>query len=355
MRVLVAYNHESGRVLSRLGVQNREKYELDTINDVVDALRSGGHEAFAVEADMDLLSKLERLSAFDELHSSPEQLTVTSPALAVFNLSYGVQGGARYTHTPALLEMIGIPYVGSGPLAHGLALDKVVTKLLLKQHKLPTPRFCVMHYPDFEPTDLSFPLIVKPRAEAVSLGLSLVFDEDELHRAVKGVFELFACDALVEEFIEGREVNVSVLGNDPPLALSPVEILFDGNGPSIFTFADKKGKSGRNITSQCPAHLSEDLRVRAQELAVRVFRAVGCKDFARVDIRLSSEGDFYILEINSLPSLRRGTSYIKAAQEAGFDYERLINYLLEVAMQRYVLPPSSIEHDDDMEPVPEIA
>ena len=110
----------------------------------------------------------------------PRVLKCEQPGL-VFNVSYGIQGQARYTHVPSILEMVGIPYVGSGPLAHGLALDKVVAKMIFRQHGLPTPDFAVLDsWDDQVPEDLSFPLIVKPKNEAVSFGVTIVHNEDEL-------------------------------------------------------------------------------------------------------------------------------------------------------------------------------
>ena len=139
MKVAVIYNRDSRRVINLFGQPNRERYGLKAIDRIVKALKEGGHQARAFEGDKDLVDTLERFM--------PRVLSGERPGMA-FNLSYGIQGQARYTHVPSILEMVGIPYVASGPLAHSLSLDKVVTKMILRQHDLPTPDFTVMHAPD---------------------------------------------------------------------------------------------------------------------------------------------------------------------------------------------------------------
>ena len=117
----------------------------------------------------------------------------------VFNISYGIQGQARYTHVPGILEMVGVPYVGSGPLAHSLALDKVVAKMIFLQNGVPTPPFAVLNNPDFDPPDLMYPLIVKPKNEAVSMGIQIVNDIKQLREASDKIFTEFRQQVLAEQ------------------------------------------------------------------------------------------------------------------------------------------------------------
>ena len=230
---------------------------------------------------------------------------------------------------------MGIPYVASGPLAHTLCLDKVVTKMILRQHGLPTPDFAVLHTPDAEISEMTWPLIVKPKNEAVSFGLKIVNDEAELREAAKVIFDEFRQPVLAEQFIEGREVNVGLLGNDPPEAFPPVELIFGKKGPAIYTYEDKKGQSGRSISHACPAPIGDALSEEAQEIARRAFDVVGCCDCARVDMRLDAEGKLYILEINSLPSLGEHGSYLVGAESVGLDFSKCVNRLVDVARARY--------------------
>ena len=284
----------------------------------------------AIEGDKDLVDKLEEFM--------PRVVKGERPGL-VFNVSYGIQGQARYTHVPSILEMVGIPCVASGPLAHSLCLDKVVTKMILRQHNLPTPDFAVLNTPDDEVPDLGYPLIVKPQNEAVSFGLKVVDNEVELRAAATVIYNEFKQAVLAEQFIEGREVNVGLLGNDPPEALPPVELNFGSEGPAIYTYEDKIGNSGRTVTHTCPAPIGDALLSRASEIAIKAFTALGCYDCARVDMRLDDKGDLYILEINSLPSLGEHGSYLVGAEAVGLDFTQFINRLVEVASARYFGTP----------------
>ena len=330
MKIAVVYNRESANVINLFGLPNREKIGQKTINRLVNALKQGGHQVISLEGDKDLVDRLEEFM--------PRVIKGERPGL-VFNVSYGIQGQARYTHVPSILEMVGIPYVASGPLAHSLALDKVVTKMILRQHGLPTPDFAVLQSPDDSIPALTFPLIVKPKNEAVSFGLKVVHDEAELRAGAKVIFDEFHQPVLAEQYIEGREVNVGLLGNDPVEAFPPVMLNFGEDGPSIYTYEDKTGRSGRTISHICPAPLSEDLQAKAQEISKSAFRALGCYDCARVDMRLDSNNNLYILEINSLPSLGEHGSYLVGAAHVGLDFPKFINRLVEVASSRYFGTP----------------
>jgi len=330
MKIAVIYNRESEKVINLFGIANREKYGEKAIKRIVDGLRKFGHQVKAFEGDKELIANLEGFM--------PRVLKGELPGMA-FNLSYGIQGQARYTHVPGILEMVGIPYVGSGPLAHSLALDKVVAKMIFRQNGLPTPDFAVLSEPGFPAPDLSYPLIVKPKNEAVSMGIRIVNNEEELREAAQVIFDQFQQPVLVEQYIEGREINVGLLGNAPPEALPPCEIVFGKKGPQIYTIEDKKGESGREIQWLCPAPIGEELTLKVKEIASKAFTALGCYDCARVDMRLDAQGNIYILEINSLPSLGEHGSYVIAAHQTGLDFPKLINRLVETATARYFGTP----------------
>ncbi len=331
MRIAVIYNRESKKVINLFGVPNREKYGLAAIKRITDGLKKGGHQVIAVEGDKDLIDRLEQFM--------PQVIKGERPGMA-FNLSYGIQGQARYTHVPGILEMVGIPYVGSGPLAHSLALDKVVAKMLFQQNGVPTPDFAVLQEPGFSAPDLEYPLIVKPKNEAVSMGIRIVADEEELRDAAGAIFDQFDQPVLVERYIEGREINVGILGNNPPEAFVPAELVFGEGGPNIYTIEDKKQKSGREVKVVCPAPLDEVTTAKAQEISKQAFSVLGCYDCARIDIRMDDDGNLYVLEINSLPSLGEHGSDVAAAEAMGLDFPALINRLVEVASARYFGTPS---------------
>jgi D-alanine-D-alanine ligase len=329
MKVAVVYNRESKNVINLFGVPNREKYGKKAIARIVSSLKDGGHQVISLEGDKDLVPRLEEFM--------PKVVSGERPGM-VFNLSYGIQGQARYTHVPSILEMMGLPYVGSGPLAHSLALDKVVAKVLFQQNGVATPPFAVLKESGFEAPALHYPLIVKPKNESTSFGLEIVHDEDELRDAAQIIFDEFGQAVLVEEYIDGREINVGLIGNSPPLALPPAELDF-GDGPKIYSLEDKRHTSGRTVEVVCPADLSPELTDRAQRLARDAFESLGCADCARVDIRLSPEGELYVLEINSLPSLGEHGSFTNAAAAVGMDFPALINRLVDEASARYFGTP----------------
>ena len=317
---------------------NREKIGLMTIKRLVDTLKKGGHQVVSMEADKDLVDRLEDFM--------PQVLQGERPGM-VFNVSYGLQGQARYTHVPSILEMVGIPYVASGPLGHSLALDKVVTKMVLRQRNIPTPDFAVLDTPQAElPADLSYPMIVKPRSEAVSFGLAVVQDEcvEDLRRAAGIIFNEFRQPVLAEQYIEGREINVGLLGNDPVEAFAPVLLDF-GEGPQIYTYEDKTRSSGREIRPVCPAPIGDELTDEAKDIAIRTFNALGLYDCARIDMRLDKDDRLFVLEANSLPSLGEHGSYLVGAAYAGLDFTDFVNRLVDIASARYfgTPDPSTLE------------
>ena len=332
MKIAIVYNRDSQAVINLFGVSNREKYGMETINRIKKALESGGHQVKTFEGDKNIFHNLEEFM--------PAVISGERPGL-VFNLSYGIQGRARYTHIPSILEMLGVPYVGSSPETHGIALDKVVTKMILQQYGLPTPKYTVLDEPNSAITeDLQYPLIVKPKDESTSFGLRIVRNEAELREGVRVIYGEFRSQTLVEEYIEGREVNVALLGNDPVEALPPVELVFP-TGEKIYTFEDKASTSGRTVEKLCPAPLTDEQTKKVQSLAIAAFKALGCFDSARVDFRIDANGNFYILEINSMASMGPDGSFVYAAQKVGLDYDVLANRLIEIASKRYfgsVLP-----------------
>lgn len=330
MKIAVVYNRESQSVINLFGIPNREHYGIKAIKRISDALRAGGHQVITLEGDKDLIDRLEEFM--------PRVLKGERPGM-VFNLSYGIQGQARYTHVPGILEMVGVPYVGSGPLAHSLSLDKVVAKMIFQQHGIPTPDFVVLQDKDFIAPKIEYPLIVKPKNESTSFGIQIVHNEKELRSAAEDIIEHFMQPVLAESFIEGREINVGILGNKNPLVFEPAELIFGKKGPRIYTYEDKTRKSGREIGVQCPAKLSPELKSKAKEIALKTFEALGCFDCARVDLRLDKNNQFYVLEVNSLPSLGEHGSYVAAAEAMGMDFTKLVNQLVEVASIRYFGTP----------------
>jgi D-alanine-D-alanine ligase len=327
LKIALMYNKnkiEPSDVINISDIPTKEHYSSKAIERVAKALEKGGHTVKLIEANM---------HAIDEMHDfMPKVMDGERPGL-VFNMAYGLQGHNRYTHVPALLEMLGVPYLGSGPEAHAIVQDKVMTKLVLQRNNIPTPGFWVFSNHTDEFDDLVFPVIVKPTSESTSMGMKVVDNWDDLRNAVKEEIEKYHQDALVEQFIPGREFAVGLLGNADSVEVLPiVEIDLQGDPDKIQTKSDKVGTPLDKI---CPAKLSEEQVEEMKRLCIVSYKKLGIHDFCRVDFRMDKDGHMYILELNSMASLGLTGSFVHAAKTAGYTYESLINKLLDVAVIRY--------------------
>ncbi|PBB39940.1 hypothetical protein CK222_30920 [Mesorhizobium sp. WSM3866] len=327
MQVAIVRNLESKGILNRFGQPRPQPPQPwpDTTaiaGTVIAALQEGGHETLLCEGDKELLATLERFMPPD-----PQ----TRPSGFVFNLAVGIQGESRSTHVPAMLEMAGVPYTGSGPLGHGLVDDKVISKTLMRSSGVPTANFRVMRRGTESTGDLRFPLVVKPRHEDNSFGLQIIHEPAQLREAVEVIVSQYGQDALVEEYIEGREVCVALLGNEKLEVFPLVEIDL---GEAGFWTWEAKYLAAFARPQVCPAQIVSSLATLLQEISVATFRACECRDYARVDFRIDRSGQPFVLEINSMPGLTMLSPYIKAAMTAGHSYSSLVNRILDVAHTR---------------------
>jgi D-alanine-D-alanine ligase len=304
--------------------------ELDserTVEAIAAAFRQAGHKVTFLEGDESLYGKLQR-GHFD----------------IAFNICEGHRGDSRESHVPAILEMLGIPYTGSKVLCLALTLDKPMAKRILAFHGLPTPSFQVFDDPS-ETLDggLGYPLFVKPTGEGTGMGIngnSVVRNEGELRSQLRWLIDTYHQPALVEEFIEGREITVGVLGNERPHVLPPLEVDLSRCPPEeggIYT-GRIKSELPDSPLYVCPAALAEAQEEEVRRLAVAAFRALDCLDVARVDFKLDAhDGEKpYILEINPLPGLCPGVSdMVMQAEAEGISHAQLINAILDAALERY--------------------
>jgi D-alanine-D-alanine ligase len=319
-----------------------------TVNAIVAALESAGHRATFLEGDLSLVDVLPRLR----------------PAIC-FNICEGHWGDSRESHVPAILEMLRIPYTGSGVLTLALTLDKPMAKRVLAFHGLPTPAFQVFERAA-EPldSDLRYPLFVKPSREGTGMGVSgesIVHSELELRARLADQLARYRQPILVEHFIRGREITVGLVGNlVEPVArrvprneqaervlkglrfLPPLEVDFEFYPESEGGVYTNRMKTdwAQDFHYLCPAPISNALRDELNWLAAAVFRITGCADVARVDFRLDADdGDKpYILEVNPLPGLYPGLSdLVLEAGAAGLSYNELINSILDAGCVRHGL------------------
>lgn len=302
----------------------------ETIFGIKSALEKDGHKVRLIEANREAYLKLKKLRKEIDL---------------VFNIAEGIYGEDREAQIPAMLEMLQIPYTGSGPLALALTLDKSRTKEILKLHKIPTAKFFVVAQDENLPAvTLDFPLIVKPNSEGSSKGIknnAVVKSILELKEKIKEIHKKYHQKALVEEFLPGREFTVGIIGNNSPRVLPIVEVDFS-NVPSGFHKIDSyETKWLFEDKLECPAKICHSLQQKIEEISLKAFLVLGCRDLARIDIRLDKNGNPNILEVNALPGLipdpKQHSRFPAAAFACGYTYERLINKIVAVACQRYGL------------------
>ena len=317
----------------------------NTVNALVEAIRSGGHICEFLEGDITL---------FDTVRQFKPDIC--------FNICEGHFGDSREAQVPAILEMLRIPYTGSKVLTLALALDKPMTKRILYWHDLPTPPFQTFERAD-EPIndDLVFPLFVKPSREGTGMGVSgksILHNEAELRAQVEHILNRYKQPALVESYIEGREVTVGVVGNlvgpvarrlpedeESPLIqaglrfLPPMEVDLKPFSTTDIVYSNRlKVALADQLNYLCPAPLEREMVEELNWLTAAVFRVMGALDVSRVDFRLDVHDNWkpYILEINPLPGLSPGVSdlVIEAAAQ-GIDHTQLVNMILETGLKRY--------------------
>ncbi len=310
--------------------------EWDDISTImaIEAALSTRHQVTLVNADLDAFEKLRELK----------------PDL-VFNIAEGLHGASREAQIPALLDMLQIPYSGSDPLTLGLCLDKQRTKEILKQHRVPTPRFWVVANPFAIPRNLRYPLMVKPALEGSSKGVTnnaLVYNRKELVRQLEWITNTYAQKAIIEEFLPGREFTVALLGNGSDIRVLPVvEINFAslpvGCNP-IYSYEAKwiwDTEESPLPIFDCPAQLEPFLQQQIEQLCRQAFNALGCRDWCRVDVRLDGTGRPHVIELNPLPGIlprpEQNSCFPKAARAAGLSYTEMIQQVVDVASQRYNL------------------
>ena len=333
MRVGLTYNLKKD---VKDGLTNDWDAEWDT-EETIDAVRSAlsaQHDVVPLEADENVVENLKG--------SKPD---------IVFNIAEGRDGPNRESHVPAMLEMLGIPYTGSDPMTLSLCLDKGRAKEILSFYKVSTPRFQVVSSISERIKLKIFPLIVKPLHEGSSKGVkndALVFSPSELKKKVEKIIVQYHQPALVEEYLNGREFTVAVMGNNGDTRVLPiVEIKFDNLPKDINPIYSYEAKwiwdNSKNPIDifQCPADIDDKLRDNIEEAALKAYKSLRCRDWCRIDIRLDSDNEPNILELNPLPGVlpkpEDNSCFPKAARTAGMSYNEMILSVLNIARKRYNL------------------
>ena len=307
-RVAVVRNRASRGIIGRLGNPAPDKYRRGSVRPQMRALRDQGFDVRVLEGDMTLLRELSRFMPPDPRRRSPGGI--------VLNLATGVQGAGRFAQVPAMLELAGVAYTGPDPVAHARLSDRLALLTLLQQEGVAVPRHVAISDPG-QPVDFEFPLVVGPRFEPDARKI-VARDRASLEAAIREVGRLYGQPAVVEEIAGGREIRVALLGNDPIECLPLVE------------------NSMREGTRVCPAQLDEPVAERVRECARQAFRAAGCRDYARIDIRLSRSGVPRVVDVKWGPLLARRGTFAQAAEAAGCTFAALMRRVVDEAARRYL-------------------
>ena len=319
------------------------------------------HARDALEPPVDpVLEQLEGALGAADYHSSRvavdaavepviEALRKAKPEL-VFNLAESFAGkSALESNVAALLNLLGLRYTGSSPAGLLIAGDKILTKKILSFHGIRTPEFATVYRGALDwAGDIAFPVIVKPPQEDASLGItsiSVVRDIRELLERISDLQQQFQQPALVEQFIDGREFYVSVLGNAHAEALPVIEMdfsMFPPDRPRIASWDAKWGVEGAatgaefaGTRSVLATDIDEVLLKRMQQVALEAFHALRLRDYARIDLRVTEDGAIYVIEVNPNCYLERGAEFARAAAADGLSYEALISRIVDLALGRY--------------------
>ncbi len=324
MRVGLAYNVKPADPPDHLPEDAFEEYDSEaTVGHICGALSLLGHDVRRIPAGAGFV---------DALRDSRPDI--------VFNIAEGEGGRCREAHVPAVLEMLGLPYVGSDPLTLSVTLDKPVAKKLVSYEGFPTPEFRTYRSAaEFGEPPLPFPVIVKPAFEGSSKGVRLssrAASFEQAREMVRFVTETYRQEALVEAFAPGAEVTVGVLGNDPPRVAGMMEIVPKTVPRGEFVYSLEVKRDWENqVSYRVPPALPKATLAEIERCALGIYRALGCRDFSRIDFRLDAGGIPQFIECNPLPGLSPGYGDLPIMTERmGMPYLSLIGEILSHALIR---------------------
>ncbi len=333
LRVLALVSENLVPPDSMEGSTDKEIDEWKTEYDVITTLREMGHH-------------VEVLGLSDDLTPLRNAIVRTKPHVA-FNLLEEFHGVVTYDHAiVSYLELMRQPYTGCNPRGLMISKDKALSKKILSYHRIPSPKFAVFPVGRkvARPKKLGFPIFVKSVIDDASLGISqasVVHDDAELAERVAFIHEHTQADALAEEFIEGRELYVGVVGNDRLQTFPVWELLFTKSDAPII--ATRKVKWDRNYQEKLGVETSEAQNLSPQferqiaRICKKVYQALDMSGFARMDLRLRADGRVYVLEANANPNLAFGEDFAESAEKIGISYEDLLSKIVALGM-RYRAP-----------------
>jgi len=334
-RVIVLMHEDLVPPEDTSGLDERKLDLIRTERDVVEGLRHLGHEVF-------------KLGVRDEIAALRRAIREISPH-AVFNLLEEFHGQPVYDqHVVSYLELMSVPYTGCNPRGLVLARDKALSKKILHYHRIRVPRFAVIPLGKSfrRPKRLSFPLIVKSLVEEASIGIaqaSVVTTDEKLAERIRFIHDSVRTDVIVEEYIEGRELYASIIGNSRPVVFPVWELLFEKLPPDAARIATRRVKWDPAIQKKWGIFIDEasdlpsEVQRRIRSVARRIYRLLDLSGYARIDFRLSTDGQLYFLEANPNPDIAATSEFAGAAESAGLEYEAMLQKILNLGLRRGTL------------------
>jgi len=330
MRIGLSFDLKQTITAGRDGIDDAlEEYDSpETVELISAALEAKGHHVIRLGGSVEFLDNIRR-----------EKVDI------VFNIAEG-RGNyrSREAQVPSVLEMLNIPYTGSDPECLTICLDKPVTKMLAAADGIVTPRWLsVANEEELRSIpwgDFPFPTIIKPAYEGSSKGIrltSLAHNVNHAQQEAQRILEYYQQPVMVEEFIGGDEVTVGIIGNNPPRIVGIMRVVPRKREENFIYSVEVKRDYLNLVDYECPAALDSKVINALEDSSLKVFRSLGCRDFARVDFRVSSGGIPYFIEINPLPGLGTYSDLIIMAKLMGWKHEEVITSVLDAALERYPL------------------
>lgn len=328
MQIGLSYDLKAAVPLDASGPEDAlEEYDSrETVELIAAALEAAGHSVVMLGGGREFLENI-----------------LWEKVEIVFNIAEGRGNSrSRESQVPSVLEMLGVPYTGSDAQCLTICLDKPLAKKLVATEGVPTPRWQVIT----DEEDLAqipweqfvFPVIVKPAHEGSSKGIrltSVVDDVGQMREEVIRLLDSYRQPVMVEEFITGDEVTVGIIGNSPPKVIGMMRIL-PRRREKHFVYSLEVKRDYLNLVDyECPPQLADEIKERIALASLKAFKVLGCRDFARLDFRISPEGVPYFLEINPLPGLSAQSDLVIIANKSGWTHQGLIQAVLETALKRY--------------------
>lgn len=338
-KILICYNEPTRYYSNYLG---KENVPHDQDNDL-----SEREFLNQIEEIKNILSKnfstVDTLAINSNIKFAINKIISFSPDV-IFNFVESIEGNTNYeSYIAGVFDLLGIQYTGNTPMTLGNCLLKSRTKQILLSHGIKTPQHYTVElnkFPTKDEFNLDFPVILKLLREDASIGISefsVVNDYSSMIERLKYLFNSFNQEVLIEEYIDGRELNVAILGNQ----ILPIsEITFDTlpeDLPKIITYEAKWSQESiyyKNTIPKCPTNLEPKLEEKIKNIAWNAFEALDCRDYARVDIRLSKNNIPYVIEVNPNPDISPDTGFVRSASAAKINYEELVTTILSFAIKR---------------------